>query len=171
MIQLKNQMDNSNAQISKVDRDDKWLLSRLDYLWSTYFSDVNQLNPVFIKFGRFARLRFGSIQFDPRRKFSLITITGMFKNSNIPAEVIDHTIAHELVHYTHGFSSPHERAHRHPHAGGVIKKEMAERNILFLYEAYQKWIKGYRQELKNYYQISPPKPRRKRRVLLYRFRR
>jgi hypothetical protein len=162
-------MDDQTARINKITRDDRWLLSRLDYLWSNYFSDVQQLNPVFIKFGRHARLRFGSISYDPRKKYSLITITGMFKDTNIPQEVIDHTIAHELVHYTQGFSSPHERTQRHPHAGGVIKKEMAERDLLHLFEAYQKWIKGYRQELRVYYSVTKAPRRRRRRLILHRF--
>lgn len=163
-------MDDNSKKIL-ITRDDKWLLSRLDHLWTNYFPDVVQLNPVFIKFGRHARLRFGSIQFNPAKKFSLITVTSMFKDPNVPQEVIDHTIAHELVHYTQGFSSPHKKAQRHPHAGGVIQKEMAERNLLFLYQAYKQWVKEYRLELKTYYQTRAPRPRRRRRVILFRLRR
>ena len=85
-------------------RDDNWLLSRLDYLWSKHFSDVSQKNKVFIKFGRSAKYRFGSIRLDPSKKDSLILINGNFKEPSVPAEIVDHTIAHELVHYTHGFS-------------------------------------------------------------------
>lgn len=132
-------------------RDNKWLLSRLDYLWSNYFDDVEQVNPVFIKFGRYSRLRFGSIKMDPKKRHSIITITSLFKEDRIPQEIIDHTIAHELCHYTHGFSSPHKKAHKHPHEGGVIKKELSERGLVNLYYAYQEWLKDYREELKQYY--------------------
>lgn len=132
-------------------RDDKWLLSRLDHLWSQYFPDVPQINPVFIRFGRFARLRFGSIRMDRRSKKTYITISGMFKNERIPQEIVDHTIAHELCHYAHGFSSPHVRQHRYPHEGGVIKVEMENRGLIHLYNAYKKWIRSYREELKEYY--------------------
>lgn len=132
-------------------RDNKWLLSRLDYLWSNYFDDVKQVNPVFIKFGKYSRLRFGSIKMDSQKKHTLITITSMFKDTNIPQEVVDHTIAHELCHYTHGFSSPHTRLHKYPHEGGVIKRELAERNLVHLYHAYEDWLKIYREELKDYY--------------------
>ncbi len=160
-------------------RDDTWLLSRLDHLWNNYFSDVPQINPVFIKFGRQARLRFGSIRLEgscrstapldilarglaagaqwgapsratPPQK-TIITITGMFKDSKIPQEVVDHTIAHELVHYVHGFSSPHKRLHRFPHEGGVVKGELENRGLIHLFRAYKEWIKSYKIELKEYY--------------------
>lgn len=142
-------------------RDDKWLLSRLDYLWSEYFTDIPQINPVFIKFGRFSRLRLGSIKMEPGSKKTYITITGMFKDLKVPQETVDHTIAHELCHYAHGFSSPHARLHRYPHEGGVIKKEMEKRGLIYLFEAYRKWIKTYRLELKEAYKEKAKVRKRK----------
>lgn len=143
----------SNFKLSKLrnansKRDDIWLLSRLDHLWSNFFSDVSQDNPIFIKFGRYSKFRLGSIRFDRGNKKSYITITSMFKNPNIPVEVIDHTIAHELCHYTHGFSSPKAQMHKYPHSGGVIKKELEERNLHHLSRAYRGWIKEYREILR-----------------------
>jgi len=132
-------------------RDDKWLLSRLDYIWGKYFSDILQTNKVFIKFGRFARFRLGSIKLERKTKASYITITSMFKNQSIPQEVIDHTIGHELVHYAHGFSSSSPKLHRYPHAGGVVKREMSQRGMDYLYQAYRDWIKDYRSSLKRKY--------------------
>ena len=136
-------------------RDNQWLLSRLDFIWSKYFVDIPQTNEqsssankLFIKFGRFAKYRLGSIRLIKETGASLITITAMFKASSIPKEVVDHTIGHELVHYTHGFSSSHPRLHRYPHAGGVVKKEMSQRGMEHLYESYKKWIKYYRQHLR-----------------------
>lgn len=134
-----------------IERDDKWLLFRLDYLWEKYFSDIPQTNKLFIGFGRFAKFRLGSIRLNKKTQASLITITSMFKNLRIPAEVVDHTIGHELVHYAHGFSSTQPKLHKYPHAGGVVKKEMAERGMGYLYLAYKKWIKSYRLTLRNYY--------------------
>ncbi|MFA5932459.1 MAG: hypothetical protein WCV81_05390 [Microgenomates group bacterium] len=133
-------------------RDDKWLLSRLDFLWSEHFADVPQINPVFIQFGRFSRLRLGSIKMEPASKKTYITITGMFKDLTIPQVVVDHTIAHELCHYVHGFSSPHRRLHKFPHEGGIIKKEMESRGLIHLFEGYREWIKTYRIELKQQYE-------------------
>jgi len=132
-------------------RDNNWLLSRLDYIWSSYFSDVAQINPVKIRFGRYSRLRLGSIKYDPSTNISTITITSMFKQESIPIEVVDHTIGHELVHYTQGFSSLYQKTQSYPHAGGVVKKEMESRNMLKLYNAWVKWKCQYRMELKEYY--------------------
>ena len=144
-------------------RDDNWLLSRLDCIWSESFSDIPQVNPVFICFGRFARLRFGSIRICPASgsrptnwratpQKTIITITGMFKDEKIPQVVVDHTIAYELCHYAHGFSSPHKRMHKYPHEGGVVALEMKNRGLIYLINDYKKWIKGYKEELKVEYQ-------------------
>lgn len=145
-----------------IERDDKWLLSRLDDIWEKYFPDIPQKNKlltssetvllsqnkIFIRFGRFAKYRLGSIKLNKKTKASIITITSMFKDVRIPKEVVDHTIGHELVHYAHGFSSTQARLHKYPHAGGVVKKEMAERGMGQLYLAYKEWIKEYRQALR-----------------------
>lgn len=128
-------------------RDDIWLLSRLDYIWSEFFEDIKQSNKVFIKFGRYSKYRLGSIKLDTKSGASQITVTSMFKNESIPQEVVDHTIAHELSHYTHGFSSNRKREHKHPHAGGVIKSEMEERGVGHLYKAYKLWLKEYKKIL------------------------
>ncbi len=130
-----------------INRDNNWLLSRLDLIWTKYFSDVPQTNKVFIKFGRYSKYRLGSIRLDRRTKSSLITITSMFKDLKIPAGVVDHTIGHELTHYAHGFSSTQPRLHRYPHAGGVVKREMEDRGMGYLHEAYKKWVKKYREQL------------------------
>ncbi|MBI2017772.1 hypothetical protein HYS92_01855 [Candidatus Daviesbacteria bacterium] len=134
-----------------LNRDNSWLLARLDFIWTKYFTEVPQTNKVFIKFGRNARLRLGSIRLDRKTKASYILITSMFKEQSIPQEVVDHTIGHELVHYAHGFSSNRPRLHKYPHSGGVVKKEMAERGMEYLYKAYKAWIKDYRKMLKKSY--------------------
>lgn len=129
-----------------ISRDNKWLLSRLDYVWSNYFPAVAQNNRVFIRFGRNARFRLGSIKLDKKTGNSFITLTGIFKKTSVPLEVIDHTIAHELCHYTHGFSSPRPRLHKYPHHGGVIESELKLRGLGHLVKAYKLWIKQYRKK-------------------------
>lgn len=128
-------------------RDNSWLLSRLDHIWSEYFQDVDQTNPIVIKFGRYSKYRLGSIKLSKRTNRSLITITGMFKDEKIPTAVVDHTLAHELVHYAHGFSSKRTRLHKYPHAGGVVQREMEERGVGHLNKAYKTWVKEYRKKL------------------------
>jgi hypothetical protein len=136
-----------SERISTSRRNDAWLLSRLDYLWSTFFKDTEQVNPVFIRFGRYSKYRLGSIRLEKVAKVSYITITGMFKDERIPTEVVDHTIAHEMTHYAHGFSSAKPRLHKYPHHGGIIKKELESRNMHHLVVAYSKWLKEYRKTL------------------------
>lgn len=136
-------MSNHSALI----RDNNWLLSRLDHLWDKHFEDISQVNPVFIRFGRYSKYRLGSIKLDRKTGKSYIIITGMFKSAKIPQEVIDHTIAHELVHYTHGFSSKRIRLHKYPHAGGVVDKELSQRGMSYLIKSYKTWVKGYRRNL------------------------
>lgn len=130
-----------------VTRDNNWLLSRLDELWGKYFTDVSQDNPVIIRFGRYSRYRLGSIKLNKQSGFSLITLTGMFKDPSIPVEVVDHTISHEMVHYSHGFSSNKKRLHRYPHEGGIVHKEMEKRGMGYLIKAYKNWVKVYRLKL------------------------
>lgn len=128
-------------------RDNDWLLSRLDFIWSKYFPEMEQTNPIHIRFGRYSKYRLGSIKLNRKSNRSYITITAMFKDHKIPAQVIDHTLAHELVHYAHGFSSKRARLHKYPHAGGVVQKEMEERGVGHLNKAYRIWIKAYRLKL------------------------
>lgn len=132
---------------SNILRDNNWLLSRLDLLWNNHFADVSQDNPVTIKFGRYSKYRLGSIKLNRVTGFSQITITGMFKNLSIPQEVIEHTIAHEMVHYAHGFSSNKRRMHHYPHEGGIVNIEMEKRGLGYLTKAYKAWVKLYRTQL------------------------
>ncbi|OGE37332.1 hypothetical protein A3B45_04630 [Candidatus Daviesbacteria bacterium RIFCSPLOWO2_01_FULL_39_12] len=132
----------------KYKRDDRWLLSRLDEIWSNHFPDVKQNNRVFIRFGRSSRLRLGSIKLDKKSGNSMITLTGMFKNDHVPSAVVDHTIAHELCHYTHGFSSLRPKLHKYPHHGGVIRQELILRGLGHLVTAYKAWVKKYRKQFK-----------------------
>lgn len=87
--------------------------------------------------------RLGSIKFGRRRQNpnTIITLNGHFKNLEIPEFVVDGVLTHELIHYAHGFFSPHNQTHRHPHKGGVIRKEMAGRGLQDLLKLEKKWVK------------------------------
>ncbi len=142
-------MPTSSSQLKEYDpkRDNVWLISRLNSLWTNYFSDVEQGNPVIIKFGRYSKFRLGSIKLSKKTKKSYITITGMFKQKNIPSDVVDQTIAHELVHYAHGFSSFRPRLHQYPHAGGIVNKELRQRGMDHLLKSYRAWVLEYKKQL------------------------
>jgi hypothetical protein len=53
------------------------------------------------------------------------------------------TIAHELVHYAHGFGSPLPRQHKYPHANGVVERELASRALSEYLYCCNQWIDKY----------------------------
>lgn len=148
-------------------RGERWLKKQLQYLLKKYFSDIKITNPVEIKFGREAKYRFGSIRLikpklrrlgrlrvfrelgDLKPQKSIITITSMFKDESIPEEVVDYTIAHELCHYAHGFSSTNKRLFKHPHHGGIVNSELTKRGAADLIKAFKIWLKDYREQIRH----------------------
>lgn len=135
-------------------RDNKWLEEKLEDLWENYYADVPRKNKVTIVFGKRAKRVLGSIKYYKKmresdheynmhedKKISQITMTRYFTDETIPDDVVVGTIAHEMVHYAHGFNSPLERRYAHPHKGGVIKKEMYKRGLGDLYESSEGWVK------------------------------
>lgn len=140
-------------------RDNTWLENKMWEMLHSSFADVPITNDLVIKFGRKAKQRLGSIKrievVRPRFRLfglshirqtqcdnpSVITITGYFKDSKIPEYVVLATIAHELVHYAHGFSSPLEQKYQHPHRGGVVRKELEQRDLGEMHRKARKWLK------------------------------
>lgn len=127
-----------------MDRDNRWLKLRLQMIWQRYFADVPLANNVVVKFGQQAKTRLGSIKFGRRKEIpnTIITINGHFQDPEIPEFVIDGVLAHELTHYAHGFFSPHNQYHHHPHQGGVVRKELIDRGLKDLLQLEKKWIKN-----------------------------
>ena len=122
-------------------RNQKWLEQMLDYVWTNHFPDVEKLNEVKIRYGRKAKRRLGSIGLDKNDStISIITINPIYQDAEVPQHVIVATIVHEMTHYAHGFNSMHEQKQRHPHRGGVIRKEFAERGLEDMYLAQKSWL-------------------------------
>lgn len=107
------------------------------------FADVPIVNQLTVDFGRKAKRRFGSIKLSRDKKRSRITINGLFREESIPVEIIQATLAHELCHYAHGFSSPLPRKYSHPHKGQVILREMEARGLKQLYHFERVWTKAH----------------------------
>ena len=142
-------------------RDNQYLENRLYFLWENYFADVARKNLVLIKFGKSSSRQLGSIKWANQRtkingvlknkkeehniaddkRISVITITKLFQSEKIPEYIIDSTIAHELVHYTHGFHSPLERMYNHPHKGNIVGKELIKRGLGDMYKQSKRWLK------------------------------
>lgn len=139
-------------------RTDEWLEEQLYEIWENHFADMPRTNKVIITFGKHAKRQLGCIkhlQAAPTKKLakmsdvygpadhnsiSLITITSYFKDESIPDIVVKSTIAHELCHYAHGFSSPLPRLYNHPHKHGVVRKELKKRGLDDQYKISQRWI-------------------------------
>jgi len=122
-------------------RDEEWLIELLSKIWHQHFDDIAQLNDVRIVYGRKAARRLGSLKLDKDGSTSVITINSIYQDLDVPEEIIKATIVHEMTHYAHGFNSPLQKKQKHPHSGGVIKKEFAERGLEDLYLYQQKWLK------------------------------
>lgn len=142
-------------------RDNLHLNEQLAHYCAHHFDDVKLINPVEISFGRKAKTRLGSIKLV--ENISKITITGFFKDPNIPQYVVDETIVHEFIHYTHGFSSLHEQQYQHPHKHGIIRNECHKRDLLDLHIKSQKWIKENWHKYLQSNGVSPYRQRRTRR--------
>ncbi len=134
----------------QIIRDHHWLADLLAEIWYRHFPDVPQPNDVRIRFGQKAANRLGSIKLGRKdvahpdgssQRRSIITVTGHFTDPAIPEDVARAVIAHELVHYTHGFSSPHPKLYRHPHQGGVVEQELRRRGLGNVLSSQQRWLK------------------------------
>ena len=137
------------------ERTNHWLGLELEKIWSTYFADVPQANHITIRFGPNARARLGSIK--QRGQHTTITVSGYFRQKAVPETIIQETIAHELVHYTHGFESPLPKLYRYPHEGRVVQQELTRRGLGAHHRAARLWLKTHWLQI-----VGPPHRRRRR---------
>jgi hypothetical protein len=110
-------------------RNQVWLASTLDRLWEDHFWEVPRVCPVQIKFGTRWKSRLGLIRWEAERESSLILVNALFRDPAVPANVCEVTIAHEIVHYAHGFGSPLPRWIEDPHADYLIERELEARGL------------------------------------------
>lgn len=122
------------------ERDDEWLNFELDYIWDTYFPDVSRVNQVKIEFAKNWKARLGMITLSSSGRTTYIGINSLLRHRQVPWFVPNITIAHELVHYAHGFGSPLPRKYAHPHKGGVVAKELARRGLEKEHNLYSNWL-------------------------------
>lgn len=127
-----------------MERNLTWLNSRVQAIWLKHFSDIPQETPIKVRWGQRSYRRLGSIilkQPSSSSAYSLITISSLLRDLEVPTLIIDQIIAHEIVHYVHGFGSERKRDLSHPHQGGVIVKEFQKRGLWELYRYYESWMK------------------------------
>jgi hypothetical protein len=115
----------------------------LDWIWQTYFSDVLRINDVTIEYCGPWKSRLGLIRLSLDASKTFIGINSLLRSYLVPESVVLTTIAHELVHYTHGFGSPLPRRWKHPHANHVVDHELEQRNLGSCLHSCNEWIDAH----------------------------
>ncbi|MAG52328.1 MAG: hypothetical protein CMH62_00020 [Nanoarchaeota archaeon] len=133
-----------------MERTQTWLESKLDQIWELLFPEMPRKNTVIIQFKGKSKYRFGHIKL--KEKDTHIVINSLFKHELVPEYIIDITIAHELVHYLHGFNSPLPQLYRYPHQGNIVNKELIKKGFAHQIKLEKQWIK--KEWIKIYNQIT-----------------
>ena len=141
-------------------RNNDWLQNRMHHIWETLFPDLEKKNNIIIRFKGRWKNKFGHIK-RLKNKDSEIVVNGYFQKEHIPEFIIDLTIAHEIIHYMHGFNSPHPKLYRYPHQNGIVKKELIKRGFQNMLKLERNWIKN---DWKNIVETEFPKRKRKFRL-------
>ena len=122
-------------------RDDNFLNERLISIWNILFPEVPKANKVIIRFKGKWKNKFGHIK--KIKDKTEIVVNGLFKEEVVPEFIIDLTIAHELIHYMHGFNSPLPRKYKYPHQGGIVTKELKNRGFDHLLKKEKEFLKKW----------------------------
>jgi hypothetical protein len=124
-------------------RDSTWLRGELESIWGRYFADVPRVNRIDIAFQRTWKRRLGVISMSSDRETTRIGINALLSLPEAPYCLTLVTVAHELVHYSHGFGSPLPQRYPHPHRGGVVTRELRQRGLATQLAEYSDWLHGY----------------------------
>ena len=124
-------------------RDSEWLRDEMDGIWSRYFADMPRVNTVEIAFRRSWKRRLGVISLSEDEQTTRIGINALLAHPDVPYCLTLVTVAHELVHYLHGFGSPLPRRFAHPHRGGIVTRELVQRGLAPDLEEYGQWIQQH----------------------------
>ena len=126
---------------TQLERTNGWLRTQLLRIWDDYFDDIPRVNRVEIQFARRWKTRLGMITMSHSGFSSYIGINQLLNSPTVPDEICWLTIAHELVHYAHGFGSPLPRKYRHPHQGNIVSQELAARGLGKELMRWEEWTK------------------------------
>ena len=121
-------------------RDHSWLQDELEHLWRGCFPDVVRANHVEARYYGSWKNRLGVISLNEDEGRTHIGVNSLLRLPDVPYYVSTITLAHEMVHYAHGFGSPLPRRHKHPHRGRVVEKELVNRGLGSDYGRYLDWV-------------------------------
>lgn len=148
-------------------RDNHYLKTLLTTIWDKYFPDVPIANQISIKFGNKSYRQLGAIKSKRGdNSSSTIVVTSYFKDTTIPEHVILTTVAHEVVHYAHGFNSPLPRLYKHPHRGNIVDKELIKRGLGEELRQSKEWLD---KNWKGIVGVRQKRVRRVRRFIIFPF--
>jgi hypothetical protein len=116
-----------------------WLEAALHDIWDRHFEDVPVANVVRITYSGPSKTRLGWIALSETGQFTTIGINRLLRFPEVPEDVCIITIAHEVVHYSHGFGSPLQQRHADPHAGGVVERDLEYRGLAGALARYYGW--------------------------------
>lgn len=134
-------------------RDDEWLINRFYFIWNKHFPEIERKNQIVVRFKGKWKNKFGHIK--KRDEKTEIVLNSLFKHEEIPEYIIDVTLAHEIIHYMHGFHSPFPKLYRYPHYGGVVRKELKKRGFTLQLRWEREFIK---EKWPSIYDTLNPKP-------------
>ncbi|MHB1006668.1 MAG: hypothetical protein ACYC3S_13650 [Chloroflexota bacterium] len=137
-------------------RDNRWLGEHLAYVWDRFFADTPCANPVDIAFAKRWKARLGLISLSEEERTSIIRLNALLSHPDVPECLTTITVAHELVHYSHGFGSTLPRKFGHPHQDDVVEKEILGRGLSRTYGEYLGWIDHHWDQF-YYSQTTPPR--------------
>jgi len=112
----------------------------LERIWRNHFADIPRANTVHIGYCYPWKNRLGLIRLSLDQATTFIGINALLQVLQVPEYVLITTIAHELVHYTHGFGSPLPRLCKHPHANNVVERELERRELGEHLHCCNEWI-------------------------------
>lgn len=121
-------------------RNDEWLKERMEMIWQKHFPDISRENKVLTIFKGKWKNRLGYIKM-LQNKNTVIVINSLFKDERVPEFVINTTLAHEIIHYMHGFQSPKMKQFDYPHKGQIVNREIKRRGLGEQLRMEKDWIK------------------------------
>jgi len=122
-------------------RDNEWLKDKFESMYFAYFSDIPRNNKIIVRFKGKWKNKFGHIKL-LKNKNTEICVNGFFSNEIVPEHIITTVLAHEFTHYAHGFNSPLQKKYKHPHAGGIVSRELKARGLAQFLKMEKLWIKN-----------------------------
>ncbi len=112
----------------------------LNAIWRHHFTDMPRVNSVLIDYCYPWKSRLGLIRLSVDASVTFIGINALLQVQQVPDYVLITTIAHEMVHYSHGFGSPLPRCFKHPHANKVVDEALEQRNMGAYLKRCNEWI-------------------------------